>query len=317
MSMLQTAVSILLNGLQLGAIFALLGIGLTIILGTMNFLNLAHGALYVIGAYAGLLVVQEIALRNGILADLGFENIGLGAGFLVALFLVPIVGFVVGVLMERFVAKPFYDRPHTDQLLVTFGLALILEEVVKQTIGGNTWQNVGPDTLLGLNVSGSISLPIVGGFPRWRLVIILLTFMVIGLTWLFVERTDWGLVVKAGTEDPEMVTLLGIPINRSYALVFGIGAALAAFAGLIGGSFQTIQPQIGTERALIPAFLVLVVGGAGSIRGAIVGGIVLGTVVAALTQSDFSQWADIVMYLLVALVLVFRPQGIFGSVEVD
>jgi branched-chain amino acid transport system permease protein len=317
MSMLQTAVSILLNGLQLGAIFALLGIGLTIILGTMNFLNLAHGALYVIGAYAGLLVVQEIALRNGILADLGFENIGLGAGFLVALFLVPIVGFVVGVLMERFVAKPFYDRPHTDQLLVTFGLALILEEVVKQTIGGNTWQNVGPDTLLGLNVSGSISLPIVGGFPQWRLVIILLTFMVIGLTWLFVERTDWGLVVKAGTEDPEMVTLLGIPINRSYALVFGIGAALAAFAGLIGASFQTIQPQIGTERALIPAFLVLVVGGAGSIRGAIVGGIVLGTVVAALTQSDFSQWADIVMYLLVALVLVFRPQGIFGSVEVD
>jgi branched-chain amino acid transport system permease protein len=317
MSMLQTAVSVLLNGLQLGAIFALLGIGLTIILGTMNFLNLAHGALYVIGAYAGLLVVQEIALRNGILADLGFENIGLGAGFLVALFLVPIVGFVVGVLMERFVAKPFYDRPHTDQLLVTFGLALVGEEMVKQTIGGNTWQNVGPDTLLGLNVSGSISLPIVGGFPRWRLVIILLTFMVIGLTWLFVERTDWGLVVKAGTEDPEMVTLLGIPINRSYALVFGIGAALAAFAGLIGASFQTIQPQIGTERALIPAFLVLVVGGAGSIRGAIVGGIVLGTVVAALTQSDFSQWADIVMYLLVALVLVFRPQGIFGSVEVD
>jgi branched-chain amino acid transport system permease protein len=317
MSMLQTAVSVLLNGLQLGAIFALLGIGLTIILGTMNFLNLAHGALYVIGAYAGLLIVQEPTLRNGILADLGFETVGLGAGFLVALFLVPIVGFVVGVLMERFVAKPFYDRPHTDQLLVTFGLALIVEEMVKQTIGGNTWPNVGPDTVLGLNVSGSISLPIVGGFPRWRLVIILLAFVVIALTWLFVERTDWGLVVKAGTEDPEMVTLLGIPINRSYALVFGIGAALAAFAGLIGASFQTIQPQIGTERALIPAFLVLVVGGAGSIRGAIVGGIVLGTVVAALTQSDFSQWADIVMYLLVALVLVFRPQGIFGSVEVD
>jgi branched-subunit amino acid ABC-type transport system permease component len=113
-----------------------------------------------------------------------------------------------------------------------------------------------------------------------------------------------------------MVTLLGIPINRSYALIFGLGAALAAFAGLIGASFQTIQPQIGTERALIPAFLVLVVGGAGSIRGAIVGGFVLGTVVAAFQQT-YTQWAFIVMYLLVALVLVFRPQGIFGSVEVE
>ncbi len=317
MSLLETTVSILLNGLQLGAIFALLGIGLTIILGTMNFLNLAHGALYLIGAYAGLLTIQELTLRTGILNDLGFETLGLGAGFLVALFLVPIVGFVVGVLMERFVAKPFYDRPHTDQLLVTFGLALIVEELVKQVIGGNTFQPAGPETLLGVTVSGPIDLPIVGSFPRWRLVIVLLAFLVIGLTWLFVERTDWGLVVKAGTEDAEMVTLLGIPINRSYALIFGLGAALAAFAGLIGASFQTVSPQIGTDQALIPAFLVLVVGGAGSIRGAIVGGIVLGTVVAALTQSDFSQWADIVMYLLVALVLVFRPQGIFGSVEVE
>jgi branched-chain amino acid transport system permease protein len=316
MSLVQSIVSILLNGLQLGAIFALLGIGLTIILGTMNFLNLAHGALYLVGAYAGLLIIQEVTLRNGILNDLGYETFGLDAGFLLALFLVPIIGFVVGVLMERFVAKPFYDRPHTDQLLVTFGLALIVEELVKQTIGGNTFQPAGPDTLLGITVSGPIDLPIVGSFPRWRLIIVLLALIVIGLTWLFVERTDWGLVVKAGTEDAEMVTLLGIPINRSYALIFGLGAALAAFAGLIGASFQTIQPQIGTERAPIPAFLVLVVGGAGSIRGAIVGGFVLGTVVAAFQQT-YTQWAFIVMYLLVALVLVFRPQGIFGSVEVE
>jgi branched-chain amino acid transport system permease protein len=316
MSLVQSIVSILLNGLQLGAIFALLGIGLTIILGTMNFLNLAHGALYLVGAYAGLLIIQEVTLRNGILNDLGYETFGLDAGFLLALFLVPVIGFVVGVLMERFIAKPFYDRPHTDQLLVTFGLALIVEELVKQTIGGNTFQPAGPDTLLGITVSGPIDLPIVGSFPRWRLIIVLLALIVIGLTWLFVERTDWGLVVKAGTEDAEMVTLLGIPINRSYALIFGLGAALAAFAGLIGASFQTIQPQIGTERALIPAFLVLVVGGAGSIRGAIVGGFVLGTVVAAFQQT-YTQWAFIVMYLLVALVLVFRPQGIFGSVEVE
>jgi len=316
MSAVQQLFSILLNGMQLGAIFALLGIGLTIILGTMNFLNLAHGALYLIGAYAGMLIMRVVTLRTGFLQDFGFQELGLGWGFLVALVLVPVVGFVVGVLMERFVAKPFYKRPHTDQLLVTFGLALIVEELVKQVIGGNTFQSQAPDTLFGVPVSGSVSLPIVGGFPRWRLVIILIAFIVIGLTWLFMEKTDWGLIVKAGTLDSEMVSLLGIRIDRSYALVFGLGAALAAFAGLIGTTFETVRPQIGTQRALVPAFLVLVVGGAGSVRGAIVGGIVLGTVLAGFQQT-YAQWADIAMYALVALVLIFRPQGIFGSVEVE
>jgi len=316
MSILETTVSILLNGLQLGAIYALLGIGLTIILGTMNFLNLAHGALYLIGAYTGLLTIKELTLRTGILYDLGFQTLGLGAGFLAALALVPIVGFVVGVVMERLVAKPFYKRPHTDQLLVTFGLALIVEEVVKQVIGGNTFQPAGPTELLGVTVSGPINLPIVGAFPRWRLIIVLIGVIVIGLTGLLITRTDWGMVVRAGTRDSEMVTLLGIPIGRSYALIFGVGAALAAFAGLIGITYQTVSPQIGTQQALIPAFLVLVVGGAGSVRGAIVGGVVLGTVVAAFQQT-YSQWTFIVLYLLVALVLVFRPEGIFGSVQVE
>jgi branched-chain amino acid transport system permease protein len=315
MSAIQQTVSILLNGLQLGAIFALLGIGLTIILGTMNFLNLAHGALYLIGAYAGLLTMRVIDLRTGILADLGFQEIGLGAGFLVALIVVPIFGFIVGVLMEKLVAKPFYKRPHTDQLLVTFGLALVVEEIVKQVIGGNTFQSTQPETLLGLTTSGAISLPIVGSFPRWRLVIVLLAGIVIGLTGILIAYTDWGLIVKAGTRDSEMVTLLGIPIGRSYALIFGVGAALAALAGLIGATFQTVSPGIGTNQALIPAFLVLVVGGAGSVKGALVGGLVLGIVVAAFQQT-FSQWAMIAMYVLVALMLVVRPQGLFGTEEV-
>ncbi|MFB6123722.1 MAG: branched-chain amino acid ABC transporter permease [Haloferacaceae archaeon] len=315
MSLLSQAVTILLNGLQQGAIFALLGIGLTIILGTMEFLNLAHGALYLIGAYAGLLVFKEVALTNGLLYSSGIQQVGLGAGFLAALVLVPIIGFVVGALMERFVAEPFYDRAETDQLLVTFGLALIVEELVKQTIGGNTFQSIPPSTLLGVQASGPISLPIVGSFPRWRLYIVLIAGIVIGLTYLVIEKTDFGLVVQAGTRDSEMVRLLGIPINRSYTLVFAMGAALAAFAGLIGATFQTLSPQIGTERALVPAFLTIVVGGAGSVPGAIAGGMVLGVVVAAFQQT-YSQWAFIVMYLLVALVLVFRPQGIFGSVEV-
>ena len=315
MSLLSQAVTILLNGLQQGAIFALLGIGLTIILGTMRFLNLAHGALYLVGAYIGMFVVRETTLTNGVLQSLGITNYGVGLGFLAALVLVPIIGVVVGAFMERFVAKPFYDRPETDQLLVTFGLALVVEELIKQVVGGNTFQPIPPQTIFGLQMSGPIALPIVGSFPRWRLYLVLLAGVVIVLTFLIIERTDFGLVVQAGTRDSEMVRLLGIPINRSYTLVFAVGASLAAFAGLVGASIQTISPQIGTQQALIPAFLTIVVGGAGSVVGAIAGGMVLGLIVAAFQQT-FSQWAFIMMYLFVALVLVFKPEGLFGGVEV-
>ncbi len=310
MTLLADVVSILLNGLQQGAIFALLGIGLTIILGTMEFLNLAHGALYLVGAYTGMYVFRESALNSGVLFSLGIESFGLGLGFLAALIVVPLVGLAVGAAMERAVAKPFYDRPETDQLLVTFGLALIVSEVFKAAIGGDTFQPVTPRTILGVAVDGPVTLPIVGAFPKWRLIIVGIAVGVIAVTYLLIERTDFGLVVQAGTHDSEMVRLLGIRIERSYSLVFAVGAALAALAGLIGVSFQTVSPQIGTERALIPAFLTIVVGGAGSVPGAIVGGAVLGVVVAGVTQSPFAQWAQIVLYALVALVLVFKPEGL-------
>nr|WP_277554250.1 branched-chain amino acid ABC transporter permease [Halobaculum sp. YSMS11] len=316
MLLLQSEIaSILLNGLQQGAIYALLGIGLTIILGTMEFLNLAHGALYLVGAYVGLIVFQETTLTNGFLYSAGITTLGFEGGFLAAIVIVPIAGFALGLLMERFVAEPFYDRPETDQLLVTFGLALIVEETVKNVIGGNTFQSIAPSTLFGFNVSQPVNLPFVGLFPSWRLFIIVIAFAVIGLTYLAIERTDFGLVVQAGTRDSEMVRLLGIKINRSYSLVFALGAALAAFAGLIGASIQTVSPQIGTDQALIPAFLTIVVGGAGSVRGAIAGGMVLGVIISAMTQT-YSQWAQIVLYLFVALMLVFRPEGLFGTGEV-
>ncbi|MFB6156563.1 MAG: branched-chain amino acid ABC transporter permease [Haloferacaceae archaeon] len=315
MTLLADVVSVLINGLQQGAIFALLGIGLTIILGTMKFLNLAHGALYLIGAYAGMFVARETTLNAGLLAGSGSTQFGVALGFTAALILVPIVGFAVGILMERFVAKPFYDRPETDQLLVTFGLALIVGELVKAIMGGSTYQPISPTRILGVDVSGPVTLPVGGTFPRWRLFLVGIAVAVIAVTYFVIERTDFGLVVQAGTHDSEMVRLLGIRIDRSYTLVFAVGAALAALAGLIGSSFQTLSPQIGTTRALLPAFLTIVVGGAGSVPGAIVGGVVLGIVVAAMTVT-YSQWAQIVLYLLVALVLIFRPQGIFGSVEV-
>jgi len=316
MAIANTVAEILLNGLQQGAIFALLGIGLTIILGTMDFLNLAHGALYLIGAYTGLIVFRTTELSGGVLYDNGFTVVGVDGGFITAIIVVPIIGILVGIAMERWVAAPFYDRPETDQLLVTFGLALVVQEVIKQIMSGATFQPTAPSDILGLSVGGTVSLPLVGQYSAWRLWIIGIVLAIIGITYFIIERTDFGLVVQAGTVDSEMVRLLGIKITRSYSIVFALGAALAALAGFIGITFQTISPQIGTERALIPAFLTIVVGGAGNVLGAIVGGIVLGITVSAMTVIA-SQWAQIVLYAVAAVVLLVRPEGILGSTGVN
>jgi branched-chain amino acid transport system permease protein len=303
---------IIIIGLAQGAIFALLGIGLTIILGTMDFLNLAHGALYLIGAYTGLIFFETTELNDGLLFGDGYTVVGFDGGFLLAFLMVPVIGVVVGALMERYVAEPFYDRPETDQLLVTFGLALVVQELIKQLFGGRQFDAISPTEVFGVGVSGPIAIPFLGTFPRWRLVIIGITVALIAVTYVIIERTDFGLVVQAGTVDAEMVRLLGIRISRSYGIVFALGAALAALAGFIGVTFQSIRPQIGTERALIPAFLTIVVGGAGNVLGAIVGGMILGIVLAGMQQL-FSQWAQIAMYSVAAAVLLFKPEGILGS----
>jgi branched-chain amino acid transport system permease protein len=313
----STIISIIINGLQQGAIFALLGIGLTIVLGTMKFLNLAHGALYLIGAYVGMLFTVQRSLADGTLYNLGFRTVGLKAtmvdvfgvsvnlNFLLAMVMVPLVVFGLGMLMERFVARPFYDRPETAQLLVTFGLALVVQEVIRALMGPTTFQAYQP-------VSGTIA----GTVSLWRILIIVISVVLIAGTYLIIEKTDFGLVVRAGTEDSEMVRLLGVPITRSYSLIFALGAALAAFAGLIGGSFQTVSPPIGLDRALLPAFLTIVVGGAGSVVGAIAGGMVLGFIFAGFQQLA-PQWSNIVLFGSVAVVILVRPEGLFGSAEVS
>uniref|UniRef100_UPI0039C8B0FE ABC transporter permease subunit n=1 Tax=Halorientalis sp. TaxID=1931229 RepID=UPI0039C8B0FE len=170
-------------------------------------------------------------------------------------------------------------------------------------------------SLLGVDVDGSVTLPVLGSVLRWRLAIVLITFLVIGATYYVVERTDFGLVVQAGTEDSEMVRLMGIKITRSYALIFGLGAALAGLAGLIGGSIINPEPGIGTQEALVPAFLTVVVGGAGSVIGAIVGGLMLGMIV-GFFEITAAAWSQIALYAFVAVFILVRPEGLFGSTEV-
>jgi branched-chain amino acid transport system permease protein len=325
-SVLSELLVILLNGLQQGAIYVLLAVGLSIILGTLKFVNFAHGALYLIGTYIGLFIALDVSLSSGKLQEWGFGDVGLGWGFLAALILVPILVFAIGLLMERFLARSFYDRPDTDQILVTFGLAIVVQELFRVLFGSNSLPFNQPEYILSvIPVSGPMALPIIGQFPRWRLWVIGITAVLVGLVYLLVEHTDFGLVVRAGTRDAEMVRLLGIKISRPYLVVFGIGAALAGVAGVVGGPLNVVNPTVGMD-ILVPAFLTVVIGGVGTIAGAVVGGLVIGLTQATLIglpsvtigsfTLNFSPWAQVGLYAIAAVILLVRPQGILGDEEV-
>ena len=323
MSIGADVISILLNGFQQGAIYVLLAVGLSLILGTIKFVNFAHGALYIIGAYLGLYVAQQLALSEGYLAEQGVANIGLGGGFVVALLAVTVAVFVVGLLMEHLVARKFYDRPDTDQILVTFGLAIIVQELIRWLFGSTSQPFAQPPW-----ASGPVPIPGVA-ISEWRLWIIAITAVLVAIVYALVEFTDFGLVVRAGTEDPEMVSLLGIRLTRPYIVLFGIGAALAGVAGVVGGPLSPINPTAGTD-ILVPAFVTVVIGGVGSIRGAVLGGLTLGMTQAILIQTgipevlfgiampsmlagyNFAQWSQVGIYAIAAIILLWRPEGLLG-----
>jgi branched-chain amino acid transport system permease protein len=308
-SIVSQLATILLNGLQQGAIYVLVAIGLSIILGTLKFVNFAHGALYLIGTYLGLLITLNISITDGKLAEWGYGQVGLNLGFLPALVIVPIVVFGVGLLMERYVARPFYDRPDTDQILLTFGLAIVVQEAFKILFGGQSYNFVRP-----AQFTGPVSLPLVGTIGKWRLYVIAITAVLVVAVYLLIEYTDFGLVVRAGTRDAEMVRLLGVKITRPYLMVFGVGAALAGIAGVVGGTLYAVNPNIGMD-VLVPSFLVVVIGGVGSIRGAVVGGILIGLTLSSLVAVA-PQWSQVGIYVLAAIILLARPQGLLGSEEV-
>lgn len=310
MSLLIEVVSLLLDGLQQGAIYVLLAVGLSIILGTVEFVNFAHGALYLVGAFFGLYVAQGFE-PGGYLAEWGFTSVGLGAGFIAGLVASALLVFVLGLLFERFVARAFYDRPDTDQILVTFGLAIVVQELLGLLVGRGSHRFDPP-------AWAADPVPISGiSLPQWRLWIIVITAVLVGAVYVLVEYTDFGLVVKAGTVDPEMVRLLGIKITRPYLLIFGIGSALAGVAGVVGGPIAAINYTSGTD-ILVPAFLTVVIGGVGSIRGAVAGGILLGLTQATLVRVSiagigFAAWSQVGIYVIAALVLLYRPQGLLGE----
>jgi branched-chain amino acid transport system permease protein len=274
------------NGLALGVLLSLIAAGLTIIYGTLGVINFAHGALFVVGAYAGFSVFTAT----------GSFVLSIAGGALAAM--------VVGLIMERGLIKRFYNRPVEDQILVTFGISIVLVEIIRAIYGG-----VGQRVPIPSWGEGVVDMGFVV-YPLYRIQILGIATGALGLCWLVLYRTSLGLIIRSGIEDALMVRLLGINIQRAFLIVFGVGAAVAGFAGMIYAPIVSIVPDMGF-RILIQSFVVVVIGGVGSFPGAILGGLIAGQIL-SLTSLVDPVYSDVMLFAAMALVLILRPQGLLG-----
>ena len=275
-----------LNGLSYGVLLFLLSVGLTLIFGMLDVVNLAHGSFYMLGAYAGL-------------ATLAFTG-----NFWLALLVAPLAVGIIGAAMERVALRPLYARPPLDQVLLTFGFIYVFEDVVKWIWGGRIRSIPPPEVLAG-------SVPLFGGrFPSYRLFVIAFGLVMAVLLWLLIERTRLGAIIRAGVYDAEMTAGMGIDIHRVFTAVFAFGAALGGLSGVIAGPIQSAQPPMGAT-ILIPALIVVVVGGLGSLKGSLVGSLLIGQ-----AETFGKVWLPGVsmamIYFVMAVVVLLRPQGLFG-----
>ena len=282
-----------LTGLQISALYMLIALGLTLIFGTLGVVNFAHGALFMLGAYFAVEIASTF-------------------GFGVAIIVVPILLFIVGVVMERGLIRFFYERPHTDQILVTFGLAIVLGEVMKTIYGANNIPFDIPPWGSGI-VKLHEYLPFLEGFvayPKWRLILVVVSFSTVAALFLLLQFTRFGLIVRAGMRDSQMLAFLGVNITRRFTIVFGIGAVIAAIAGLFGGPITQVEPELGM-KLLIPSFLVVVVGGMGSLPGAVLASLLFG--MALSFTAKYAEIQQIIIYLLAVIILLVRPRGLMGK----
>jgi branched-chain amino acid transport system permease protein len=275
------------TGLVLGMIFVLLAIGLSLIFGLMTVVNFSHGAFYMLGAY------------------FGFFLLGFTKNFWFALLIAPILVGVFGLLVERVLIRPLYGRSPDDPLLLTFGLSLVLVELVR-VIWGKFGLTFDPPKVL----AGAVNLGFTM-FPLYRLFVIAVTAAVLVALWLFLVKTPIGLVIRAGSRDPLMVRALGFDLGRIWLLVFGIGSGLAGLAGVLAGPMRGVYAEMGVTM-IIESFVVVVVGGMGSLPGAVVAGLLIGQVV-SLTTFFVPKMAEIMVFIFMAAVLLIRPSGLFGE----
>ncbi|WP_039016969.1 branched-chain amino acid ABC transporter permease [Halocynthiibacter namhaensis] len=294
-----------LNGLQFGVMLFLMSAGLTLVFGVMGLINLAHGSLYMIG---GFICAAVAAFTGSFLLGLGAALAGAAAA---------------GVLVETLVIRRLYARDHLDQVLATFALILIFSEGTRWVFGSFPLFLDVPDLL-----SGPVSLPLGIQYPAYRLMIIVVGLLVALGLYLLITRTRLGIRIRAGESDREMIAALGVDIAWLYTIVFALGAALAGLAGALVGAIQSVQIGMG-EPVLILAFVVIVIGGIGSVKGALIGAILVGmtdTLGRFLLPQFFatfmentsattigSSLASMLIYILMAGVLIFKPQGLFGG----
>ncbi len=277
----------LMTGIALGAVYALLAIGLSLIFGMLTVVNFAHGAFFMVGAF------------------LGVYSLGLTGSFWFSLLLVPLATGAIGLVCERFLVRPLYGRGIDYPLLLTFGLSYVLIDVMRFAFGVEGMPTSTPSEL-----RGAVNLGF-GHFPLYRLFLIGATAVIVLGLWLFIEKTRYGLIIRAGSRDSEIVKVLGIDIAKVWLLVFGIGTAIAGLSGLLAAPTRAVNPEMGIP-ILAESFVVTVVGGMGSLPGAVVAGLLVG-VVFAMTSLFAPAYAELSIFVLMAVVLLIRPQGFFGK----
>ena len=275
------------NGLVLGALLALISSGLTIIYGTLGVLNLAHGAMFMLGGYAGWVAY------------------GYSGSFIVAVICGSLFVMVVGIVVERVIIRYFYTRPHEDQLLVTFGLGIVFVEAVRFFFGSLSKMVPPPPPLVGIMNLGFMF------YPTYRIALLGIIAVALLVLFIVLYKTRIGMIVRAGIEDAVMVDALGIDVYKVFMLVFGIGAMAAGFAGIVNAPVVSIAPDIG-ESILVQTFVVVVIGGVGSFPGAILGGLIAGEII-SITSMFNPGYSYIMLFAAMTLVLVLRPYGLLGT----
>jgi branched-chain amino acid transport system permease protein len=275
------------NGLVLGALLALISSGLTIIYGTLGVLNLAHGAMFMLGGYGGWLAYTYTG------------------SFIVAVIVGALFVMIIGVVMERGIIRYFYQRPPEDQLLVTFGIGIVFVEAIRFFFGSLSKTVPPPSGLIGITNLGFML------YPTYRLALLGIIAVALIALYIVLYRTRIGMIVRAGIEDSVMVGALGIDVYKVFTVVFGLGAMAAGFAGIVNAPVVSIAPDVG-EAILVQTFVVVVIGGVGSFPGAVLGGLIAGEII-SLTSMFNPGYSYVMLFVAMTLVLVLRPYGLLGA----
>ncbi len=324
----------ILNGLDKGGAYALIALGLTLTFGTLGVVNFAHGALFMLGAFVAVSVQNILTISERVrdesitffeaYKEVPYLEIWWGeTGTMIIDYVVPIsilvaipVMLLIGVAMERGLIKHFYKRTHAEQILVTFGLAIVLQEIVKANFGANPIPTPAPDIVSGSAPVGAwlgLSENLV--YPYWRMIYLAFAAVIIFGVFAFLRFTTFGMVVRAGMADRETVGLLGINVQRRFTIVFGLAAVVAGLAGVMYTPILPPDYHMGMDF-LVLSFVVVVVGGMGSLEGAVLAGFLLGILQSFASMNEVKQILpgidQVIIYLVAVVVLLVRPRGLLG-----